>query len=176
MRPYDFNLGGRLPELTDTERDGLANMTKRCGPLLVDSFFLRGYDLMCHLFLGRLLSKYDNLFQTSFPYSMGWYVDVAAWYFLTCAYIELNQPARSTAARYRCYTHVLTCSSSTGCCPYRHGAPTGPGDDDGQHWQLHAIYYPPLLRSASVKKFMVGYVFKLKLGAQERHQLEVRQR
>ena len=25
------------------------------------------------------------------------------------------------------------------------------------HWQLHAIYYPPLLRSASVKKFMVGY-------------------
>ena len=30
-------------------------------------------------------------------------------------------------------------------------------DEDCQHWQLHAIYYPPLLRSASVKKFMVGY-------------------
>ena len=25
------------------------------------------------------------------------------------------------------------------------------------HWQLHAHYYPPLLRSATVKKFMVGY-------------------
>ena len=25
------------------------------------------------------------------------------------------------------------------------------------HWQLHAHIYPPLLRSASVKKFMVGY-------------------
>ena len=25
------------------------------------------------------------------------------------------------------------------------------------HWQLHAYFYPPLLRSATVKKFMVGY-------------------
>lgn len=25
------------------------------------------------------------------------------------------------------------------------------------HWVLHASYYPPLLRSATVKKFMVGY-------------------
>ena len=25
------------------------------------------------------------------------------------------------------------------------------------HWQLHAMYYPPLLRSATVRKFMVGY-------------------
>lgn len=25
------------------------------------------------------------------------------------------------------------------------------------HWQLHALYYPPLLRSATVRKFMVGY-------------------
>eukprot|EP00794_Sanderia_malayensis_P009491 gene9491-10483_t len=58
------------------------------------------------------LIKYDNLFETSFPYSMGW-----------------------------------------------HGAPTGPGCEkcDYSHWQLHAHYYPPLLRSATVKKFMVGY-------------------
>ncbi len=74
----------RLPDLDDAERNGLAFMLK------------------------RLLTKYDNLFQTSFPYSMGW-----------------------------------------------HGAPT----DDGAypHWQLHAHFYPPLLRSATVKKFMVGY-------------------
>ena len=26
-----------------------------------------------------------------------------------------------------------------------------------QHWQLHAHFYPPLLRSASVRKFMVGF-------------------
>ena len=25
------------------------------------------------------------------------------------------------------------------------------------HWQLHAHYYPPLLRSATIKKVMVGY-------------------
>jgi UDPglucose--hexose-1-phosphate uridylyltransferase len=28
---------------------------------------------------------------------------------------------------------------------------------DYRHWQLHAHFYPPLLRSASVRKFMVGY-------------------
>lgn len=27
----------------------------------------------------------------------------------------------------------------------------------GEHWQLHAIYLPPLLRSASIKKHFVGY-------------------
>jgi len=58
--------------------------------------------------LQRLLVRYDNLFETSFPYSMGW-----------------------------------------------HGAPFG--TDDMSHWQLHAHFYPPLLRSATVKKFMVGY-------------------
>ena len=56
----------------------------------------------------ELLVKYDNIFGTSFPYSMGW-----------------------------------------------HGAPAD-GEDNG-HWQLHAHYYPPLLRSAEIRKFMVGY-------------------
>jgi UDPglucose--hexose-1-phosphate uridylyltransferase len=36
-----------------------------------------------------------------------------------------------------------------------HQAPfvAGPAD----HWQLHAHFYPPLLRSATVRKFLVGY-------------------
>ena len=58
--------------------------------------------------LKRLTTKYDNLFNTSFPYSMGW-----------------------------------------------HGAPMMEGDFS--HWQLHAHFYPPLLRSATVRKFMVGF-------------------
>ncbi len=61
----------------------------------------------------RLTTRYDNLFETSFPYSMGF-----------------------------------------------HGAPTGvQGLDpaEAHHWQLHALYYPPLLRSATIRKFMVGY-------------------
>jgi len=68
------------------------------------------------LSLGAILrditARYDNLFECSFPYSMGW-----------------------------------------------HGAPFVTGDvaDDTAHWQLHAHFYPPLLRSASVRKFMVGY-------------------
>ena len=36
-----------------------------------------------------------------------------------------------------------------------HGAPND--GSDNVHWQLHAHFYPPLLRSATVKKFMVGY-------------------
>lgn len=60
----------------------------------------------------RLLIRYDNLFQCSFPYSMGW-----------------------------------------------HGAPfpSSSGENPQAHWQLHAHFYPPLLRSSSVKKFLVGY-------------------
>jgi UDPglucose--hexose-1-phosphate uridylyltransferase len=74
----------RLPDLDDGGRNMLAAILK------------------------RLLVKYDNLFETSFPYSMGW-----------------------------------------------HGAPFDGGDH--AHWHLHAHFYPPLLRSATVKKFMVGY-------------------
>ena len=37
-----------------------------------------------------------------------------------------------------------------------HGAPFGEAGDAG-HWQLHAHFYPPLLRSATVRKFIVGY-------------------
>ncbi|ADP81458.1 UDP-glucose--hexose-1-phosphate uridylyltransferase [Pseudofrankia inefficax] len=50
-----------------------------------------------------------------------------------------------------------------------HGAP-GPADSSParsgapDHWQLHAHFYPPLLRSASVRKFLVGY--EMLAGAQ----------
>jgi len=75
---------GRLPELDDMRRHDLAAILK------------------------QLLVKYDNLFEVSFPYSMGW-----------------------------------------------HSAPYNVADNG--HWQLHAHFFPPLLRSATVKKFMVGY-------------------
>ena len=51
------------------------------------------------------------------------------------------------------YDNLFRCSF-----PYSmgwHGAPFTHGAKD--HWQLHAHFYPPLLRSASVRKFMVGY-------------------
>ncbi len=58
--------------------------------------------------LKQITTRYDNLFETSFPYSMGF-----------------------------------------------HQSPT-----DGEahpEWHLHAHFYPPLLRSATIRKFMVGY-------------------
>ncbi|MDI9310602.1 MAG: UDP-glucose--hexose-1-phosphate uridylyltransferase [Limnohabitans sp.] len=42
--------------------------------------------------------------------------------------------------------------------PYSAGIHQAPTDGkDHPEWQLHMHFYPPLLRSASVKKFMVGY-------------------
>ncbi len=75
---------GALPQLSAEELAGLADI------------------------LRRVTARYDNLFEVSFPYSMGF-----------------------------------------------HQEPT-----DGQPhpgWHLHAHFYPPLLRSATVKKFMVGF-------------------
>ena len=73
-----------LDQLTDHERDDLAEILK------------------------QLTTNYDALFETSFPYTMGF-----------------------------------------------HQRPT----DGAEHslYHLHAHFYPPLLRSATVRKFMVGY-------------------
>ena len=42
--------------------------------------------------------------------------------------------------------------------PYSSGIHQSPTDGE-QHpeWHFHMSFYPPLLRSATVKKFMVGY-------------------
>jgi UDPglucose--hexose-1-phosphate uridylyltransferase len=64
-------------------------------------------DLLADI-LRRITIRYDNLFETAFPYSMGF-----------------------------------------------HQRPTDAGPHEG--WHLHAHYFPPLLRSATVRKFMVGY-------------------
>jgi UDPglucose--hexose-1-phosphate uridylyltransferase len=84
----------RLPDLDGQQRDSLART------------------------LSLLLTSYDRLFQTSFPYSMGWHG-----------------------------------------APYPHGQEeTASGADHWQlHWQLHCHFYPPLLRSSTVRKFHVGY-------------------
>lgn len=42
--------------------------------------------------------------------------------------------------------------------PYSMGWHQAPGSSAAPHaWRLHAHFYPPLLRSATVRKFMVGY-------------------
>lgn len=74
----------RFNDMTDDEKDGLADIIR------------------------QITTKYDNLFEISFPYSAGF-----------------------------------------------HPAPT-----DGKahpEWHFHMHFYPPLLRSATVKKFRVGY-------------------
>jgi len=75
---------GSMPEFTPEERAGL-----------VDA-------------LRRLTTRFDNLFETSFPYTMGF-----------------------------------------------HQSPTD--GLDHCEWHFHAHFYPPLLRSATVRKFMVGF-------------------
>ena len=41
--------------------------------------------------------------------------------------------------------------------PYSMGWHGAPGARQSSHWQLHAHFYPPLLRSAAVRKHMVGF-------------------
>ncbi|KER24605.1 hypothetical protein T265_07753 [Opisthorchis viverrini] len=82
-----------LHELTDKEREGLVEIIQ------------------------QLLTRYDNLFHTDFPYSMGWY---------QAPFCNVSETSTSDITDY----------------PY---------------WQLHAIYQPPLLRSATVRKFMSGF-------------------
>jgi UDPglucose--hexose-1-phosphate uridylyltransferase len=74
----------RITEMTEDEQYAFADMYK------------------------RLTTRYDNLFETSFPYSAG-----------------------------------------------IHQAPTDGQDHKEWHW--HMVFYPPLLRSATIRKFMVGY-------------------
>jgi UDPglucose--hexose-1-phosphate uridylyltransferase len=51
------------------------------------------------------------------------------------------------------YDRLFNCSF-----PYSMGWHGAPGDGlQAAHWHLHAHFYPPLLRGATVKKFMVGY-------------------
>lgn len=50
------------------------------------------------------------------------------------------------------YDNLFHCSF-----PYSMGWHHAPDDASSNHWQLHASFYPPLLRSATVKKYMVGY-------------------
>lgn len=66
---------------------------------------------------------------------------------------SLAQALRAIVAKY---DNLFHCSF-----PYSmgfHGAPTGPKiEDDFSYWTFHGKFLPPLLRSATVKKFMVGY-------------------
>ena len=90
---------GALPELNGEERDGLADALK------------------------RLTTRFDNLFETSFPYTMGFH------------------------------------QSPTTRVPGEKSVVARMGTDGGKHpeWHFHAHFYPPLLRSATVRKFMVGF-------------------
>lgn len=67
--------------------------------------------------------------------------------------LEQQQLAEILQALTIRYDNLFHCSF-----PYSMGWHCAPfNDEDNAHWQLHAHFYPPLLRSATVKKFMVGY-------------------
>ncbi|CAD1480364.1 unnamed protein product, partial [Heterotrigona itama] len=71
---------------------------------------------------------------------------------------ESQQESLAATMKILCtkYDNLFHCSF-----PYSmgwHGAPTGPYvKQDYPYWTFHGIYLPPLLRSATVKKHMVGY-------------------
>ncbi|KQC31410.1 UDP-glucose--hexose-1-phosphate uridylyltransferase [Flagellimonas eckloniae] len=53
----------------------------------------------------------------------------------------------------KAYDQIFNCSF-----PYSSGIHQAPTNGEkNEHWHWHMSFYPPLLRSATVKKFMVGY-------------------
>jgi len=72
--------------------------------------------------------------------------------------IEMNeeealQYAEAIAVLTKAYDKIFNTSF-----PYSSGIHQAPTDgNNNKHWHWHMSFYPPLLRSASVKKFMVGY-------------------
>lgn len=70
--------------------------------------------------LKRMGTRYDNLFLTSFPYSMGFH----------------QKPSKPDPAAKDPAADLLAQDAA---------------------WHFHVHYYPPLLRSATVRKFMVGF-------------------
>jgi len=63
---------------------------------------------------------------------------------------DLAQGIKQLTTRY---DNLFRCSF-----PYSMGWHGAPFDgSDPRAWQLHAHFYPPLLRSATVRKFMVGF-------------------
>ncbi len=65
---------------------------------------------------------------------------------------ERDQLAELMSQTLAGYDRVFDCPF-----PYSMGWHGSPGDSRELHWQLHAHFYPPLLRSATVRKHMVGY-------------------
>lgn len=61
--------------------------------------------------------------------------------------------AEAVSVLTKAYDKLFDCSF-----PYSSGIHQAPTDGkDDSHWHWHMSFYPPLLRSATVKKFMVGY-------------------
>ncbi|MGJ3627708.1 galactose-1-phosphate uridylyltransferase [Sphingomonas sp. MMS24-JH45] len=72
---------------------------------------------------------------------------------------DLSAPARDALARLLGRLTARYDALFATSFPYSfgwHGAPHGAGDDTAA-WRLHAHVYPPLLRSATIRKFMVGF-------------------
>jgi UDPglucose--hexose-1-phosphate uridylyltransferase len=64
-----------------------------------------------------------------------------------------NDFADAIATITKTYDKLFNCSF-----PYSAGIHQAPTNlEDNNHWHFHMSFYPPLLRSATVKKFMVGY-------------------
>jgi UDPglucose--hexose-1-phosphate uridylyltransferase len=66
---------------------------------------------------------------------------------------ETNNFAEAIAVITRAYDQLFQTSF-----PYSSGIHQAPTNGDkNEYWHWHMSFYPPLLRSATVKKFMVGY-------------------
>lgn len=125
----------------------------------------QGHDLLGEVIEAELRSG-ERIVEAN-PYWLCFVPYWAAWPFETMLVAresarrleDLSQDARSALALIL-QKLLARYDALFGCdFPYSmgwHGAPHCLGSDS-EHWRLHAHFFPPLLRSASVRKHMVGF-------------------
>lgn len=106
----------------------------------------------------RVVSE-NSLWIAVVPFWAAWPYEILLMPKFSCARItELDKTAQQNLAFIlrditTRYDNLFACSF-----PYSMGWHSAPfNENDYSHFQLHAHFFPPLLRSASVRKFMVGY-------------------
>ncbi len=139
-------------ELVDEDREQAA-WYQRHGNVLLDQVVTRECDA------GTRVVSANAHWLAVVPFWAAWPFEVLLIARDAVARIEaLDDAARDALARILRditgrYDALFDCTM-----PYSMGWHQAPGNSAAPHaWRLHAHFYPPLLRSATVRKFMVGF-------------------
>ncbi|MCG9732337.1 UDP-glucose--hexose-1-phosphate uridylyltransferase [Shewanella sp. Isolate13] len=143
----------QLPSLVAKKQQNLLEYTEQHGGNLLGDYGEKELERQ------ERVVVYNDDWLVVVPYWAGWpFETLLLPRFEIKRMTELSEAAQNSLAEIlkqltTCYDNLFKCSF-----PYSMGWQGAPFDAlEHSEWRLHAHFYPPLLRSAGVKKFMVGY-------------------